>query len=81
MKSTFVKPENIIMDSAFVKRRINNKRFASLVEKNRKKKIAPLVCVKVKRKYYLIDGYERLFNILLLNKTGMKIEKVEVELY
>lgn len=81
MKSVFVKPENIIIDNSFIRRRVNNKRFASIVEKNNRQKITPLLCIRVKRKFYLIGGQQRLFNILSLNQTGMNITRVKVDLY
>ena len=78
--SVFVKPENIITDSTIIRRRINNKRFASLISKNQGKPVSPLLCIRIKRKFYLLDGNERLKNILILNKTGMDIVRVKIQL-
>lgn len=78
--SVFVKPENIITDSGFIRKRIHNKRLATLVRANSGKPISPLLCFRIKRKFYLVDGNERLKNILMLNKTGMSIVRVKVEL-
>lgn len=78
--SVFVKPENIIISPLILKRRINNKRMATLVASNKNKLVSPLLCIRIKRKFYLLDGNERLKNILALNKTGMEITRIKVDL-